>query len=271
MALKGNLRDFSITQLLNLISLAKKSGALYIEGPGDIARIFFRNGKLSYLQIGDHKKSLLQLLLENNNISAAQFSLLSPRLVGLNDKEAGLFLMNGGYINQGETFIMLENYYSELMRSLFTWSDGYFHFETGELLPEDKIPTRMALENLIVEGAREVKEFEELKGEIPSLEMALKFTDRPGTNIRNINLSTEEWKVVSYVNPKNSIQQIARTTKMDDLEVRRVVYALLQAGLVELMRPDGMPRLVREKMIPQFDLKEQKSLINRLIERIRSI
>jgi len=31
MAIKGNLQDFSITQLLNLINLAKKTGALYVE------------------------------------------------------------------------------------------------------------------------------------------------------------------------------------------------------------------------------------------------
>lgn len=32
MALKGNLRDFSTTQLFNLINLARKTGALTIEG-----------------------------------------------------------------------------------------------------------------------------------------------------------------------------------------------------------------------------------------------
>jgi len=35
MALKGNLRDFSATQLLNLINLARKTGTLTIEGSSD--------------------------------------------------------------------------------------------------------------------------------------------------------------------------------------------------------------------------------------------
>ena len=50
MALKGNLRDFTITQLLNLVNLAKKTGTLIIEGPGEIARILVENGKFT----GDH-------------------------------------------------------------------------------------------------------------------------------------------------------------------------------------------------------------------------
>ena len=48
MALKGNLRDFSITQLLNLINLAHKTGTLAIEGPKDTAWVSFRKGKLAY-------------------------------------------------------------------------------------------------------------------------------------------------------------------------------------------------------------------------------
>ena len=52
MALKGNLRDFTITQLLNLINLARKTGTLIIEGPTDVARVAFRDGKLSFAQYG---------------------------------------------------------------------------------------------------------------------------------------------------------------------------------------------------------------------------
>ena len=271
MALKGNLRDFSITQLLNLINLARKSGALYIEGSSDVARVFFRGGKLAYAQIAQQEKTLLQILLDTKRLTTAQYSLLSERVQGLNDKEVGLYLVNGGYINQEETFRVIETHLTNIMRQLFTWSEGYFHFETGELTPDEKIPARMDLESLIVEGARKLHELEELKAEIPSLEMALKFTDRPGTNIRNVNLSVEEWRVISYVDPKNTIQQIAHTTKLDDLEIRRIVYALLQAGLVEVVRPGGKPVPLNGKVIPTINRVEQKSLVNRLIERIRSI
>ncbi len=34
MALRGNLRDITFTQILNLINLAKKTGTLIVEGPG---------------------------------------------------------------------------------------------------------------------------------------------------------------------------------------------------------------------------------------------
>jgi hypothetical protein len=50
MALKGNLHDFSITQLLNLIHLARKTGTLAIDGKNSATRASFREGKLVFAQ-----------------------------------------------------------------------------------------------------------------------------------------------------------------------------------------------------------------------------
>ena len=52
MALKGNLRDFSTTQLLNLIHLARKTGALTIQVPAGVTTLFFREGKLVQATMG---------------------------------------------------------------------------------------------------------------------------------------------------------------------------------------------------------------------------
>ena len=96
----------------------------------------------------------------------------------------------------------------------------------------------------------------------------MKFTDRP---LKNVNLSVEEWRVVNYINPKNTMQQIAKANKMNELEIRRIVYALLQAGLVEIVRPEGVVVPVSPKTFPTQDKEEQKSLVNKLIGRIRSL
>jgi hypothetical protein len=60
---------------------------------------------------------------------------------------------------------------------------------------------------------------------------------------------------------------------MNDLEIRRIVYGLLQAGLVEMVRQEGAPLPQRGRIagVATTDAEEQKSLVNRLINRIRSI
>ena len=63
MALKGNLHDFSFTQLLNLIHLARKTGTLAIDGRGSAARIAFREGKLVFATTDGADGRLVGLLI----------------------------------------------------------------------------------------------------------------------------------------------------------------------------------------------------------------
>jgi hypothetical protein len=271
MALKGNLRDFTITQLLNLVNIACKSGTLVIEGPGEVASISFREGKLAYAKLGEQDNTLAGILRRSKKISARQYTILKERALKMNDKELGLLLINAGYLSQKDIIESLQQYFVEVVRQLFTWVEGVFQFDSSIIPPIDKIAVRMDLENLIIEGSRQLREWELLKQEIPSLEMALKFTERPGKNIKDVNLSVEEWRVVSYVNPKNTMSQIAKATHLNELEIRRVVYSLLQAGLVDIIRPGGIQMGIQPRAFQTADKEKQKSLVHRIIDRIRSI
>ncbi len=274
MALKGNLRDFTITQLLNLINVAQKTGTLVVEGPSEKVFVSFREGKLAYAQVGQEDNSLVTILHRVNKLSVAQHRIIKERAGNMSDKELGLLLINASYITQQDILTSIQTHFTNIVNRLFTWVEGLFHFENDLLPPDDKITVRINLENIIIEGSRRLREWEQLQDEIPSLDMALKFADRPGTNLRNVNLSVEEWRVVSYINPKNTIRQIALATKKNDLEIRRIVYGLLQAGLVEIIRPEGaLPSAPLTGRLPQTKTskEEQKSLINRIIRKIRSL
>lgn len=268
MALRGNLRDFTITQLLNLINLASKTGTLIVDGPADQAHISFRNGKLAFARIGQEDGGLAIILHKAHKINANQYRAIADRAGSMTDKELGLLLINAGYVTQEDILLNLQGYFTDVVRKLFTWVEGIFRFENELLPPEDRINVRMDLENIIIEGSRQLREWEQLQDEIPSLEMALKFTNRPLTNV---NLSVEEWRVVKFVDPKNTLRQIANANKLGDMEIRRIVYGLLQAGLVEVIRSSNAPVPITPKALPVRDKEEQKSLINKLIGRIRNM
>jgi hypothetical protein len=273
MALKGNLRDFTITQLLNLINVAQKTGTLVVEGPNDKVFAFFREGKLAFAQAGTEDGSLATILFKTNKLTNAQHRAIRERAGSMSDKELGLLLINANYVSQQDIITSLQNHFIGTINRLFTWVEGVFHFETNLFPPDGKITVRVNLENIIIEGSRRLREWEQLQDEIPSLDMALRFADRPGANLRNVSLSVEEWRVVSFINPKNSIRQIGVATKMNDLEIRRIVYGLLQAGLVEIMRPANAPPIPQSRSMPPTVVtkEDQKSLINKIIGRIRSL
>lgn len=272
MALKGNLRDFSFSQLLNLISLAKKTGTLQVHGLDKDALISFDEGKLSYAQNSRHDNGLAAILLRKDKLTDKQYQVIKDRAENIGDKELGLMLINSNYVTQDEILASLKQEFVSTANDLFTWAEGIFQFKNNVKPAPDKISLLINLENIIIEGSRQLQEMERLKDEIPSLDMALKFTENPGTNIRNVNLSVKEWRVVSFINPKNSMRQIARTTKLNDFDFRRIAYSLIQAGLVEIVRPEGLePPPSKIPTLPVKSPKEQKSLVNRLITRIRSL
>ncbi len=268
MALRGNLRDITITQLLNLVHLASKTGTLVVDGASEQAFISFREGKLAYARVGRDDGSLASVLHKANKINANQYRAIVDRAGQMTDKELGLLLINAGYVSQEDILLNLQGYFTEVVRKLFSWVEGIFRFENDMLPPDDRISVRLDLENIIIEGSRQLRELEQLQDEIPSLDMALKFTDRPLTNV---NLSVEEWKVVKFVDPKNTMRQIANTNKLSDIEIRRIVYGLLQAGLVEMARPVSAAPQPNPRQFPTQNKEEQKSLINKLIGRIRSM
>ena len=135
MALKGNLRDFTITQLLNLVNLAKKTGTLVVEGPGEIARVSFREGKLAYAMLGQEDNSLASVLQRNNKISSAQYRILKERASRMSDKELGLLLINAGYVSQDDILSSLQQYSIGVVRRLFSWMEGFFRFDPDTCLP----------------------------------------------------------------------------------------------------------------------------------------
>jgi hypothetical protein len=273
MPLRGNLRDFSTTQLLNLVNLAKKTGTLTIEGPTEAARICFREGKLIYAQMGNEDSSLPLVLRKVGKLNDQQANALKERPESANDKALGLLLINAGYVTQADILQSIKQNTLDVTFRLFTWVEGLFNFDATGAPPSGRITVPIELDNVIIEGSRRLREWEQLQDEIPNLDMALKFVDKP-ERLKNLNLSVEEWKVVSYIDPKNSIKQIAKTNSMSDLDVRKVVYGLLQAGVVELIRPAGtrpLSNMPQRKPMTAEAKEQEKSLVNKLISRIRSL
>jgi hypothetical protein len=276
MALKGNLRDFSTTQLLNLINLARKTGTLAIDARDDRARLSFREGKLVYATLGQDAH-LAAILHRAGKISEEQSRTIQAQASAKSDKELGLLLINAGYVSQSDILQSVHSYILGNVYPLFTWPDGTFRFESNVLPFGDRINVSIDLENVIMEGSRRLKEWERLQDELPNLDMALKFADRPGANMRNISMSVEEWRVVSFINPRNTIRQIAQYNNMSDFQVRKIVYGLLQAGLVELVQPEGIiPRPRPGAPSGQAPLTTRgpavkRGVVLRLIDRIRKL
>jgi hypothetical protein len=274
MALKGNLRDFSTVQLLNLINLARKTGTLMIDKSETQASLSFKEGKLIYATLDGDGDHLSELLRRAGKLTEEQARAIQSRASERSDKELGLLLVNAGYVSQDDVVTSVRSYILSNVYPLFTWPNGDFRFDSSLLSVEDRITVPIDLENVILEGSRRLEEWKRMQDELPDLDASLKFVDRPGTNLRDINLNVEEWRVVSFINPRNTIRQIAHYNNMSDFQIRKIVYGLLQAGLVELVRPEVEAEAEPSGEAVQPEERRpavKRNVIVRLIDRIREL
>lgn len=303
MPLQGNLRDFSTTQLLNLVNLAGKTGTLVLfEGvrtnekdamgnvkmaPGaERARVAFKGGKLIAAQIGAQDGNLVAVLNKAGKLTDDQARIIRERAKSTSDKALALLLINANYVSQKDIVSSVQQHTLDAVYNLLSWNEGPFRFDDNTLPASDRILIPIDLENVIIEGARRVREIEQLTAHLPNLDMALKFPPNAREKIRGVHLSVQEWNVVRYVDPRNSIRQIAKANNMSDIEIRRIVFGLEQAGLVELVRPPNMappaPTSGRpnqqqqapagQQQRPQIKPPQvQETVVRRLIDRIRNL
>jgi hypothetical protein len=283
MALKGKLEDFGITQLLNLINLARKTGTLYLEGAEKDAHLCFREGKLIYASMAGVDDGLPAVLQRAGVFTAEHVKMIRENMAGKSDQDIAKVLITSGRLKQQVVLGHLREHTLGLVYQVFSWNRGAFRFEASELPIQGRITSTIALENVIMEGNRRLKEWELLRDELPNLDVALKFAERPTTPLRDINLSVEEWRVISFINPRNTIRQVAQYNNMDELQIRKIVYSLLQAGLVEMVRParstDAAPVTPKsEGAAPPTTVQPEmhrpavkRGIIQKLIRRIREL
>lgn len=277
MALKGNLHDFSTTQLLNLINLARKTGTLTVSS-SQVAQMAFRDGKLIYASMGENSNSLAAVLHKSGVLTAEQRRVIQEKARGTSDKQLGHLLIQAGYVTQSDIIQSVRYHILDVVYKLFGWVDGLFRFDANRVPPPDRITVPIDLESVIMEGSRRMREWNRLQEELPDLNVTLRFASQPNSRLQNVNLTIEEWRVVSYISPQNTIRQIADAVELNEFQIRRIVYGMLQAGLVEYVKPPR-PRIVQVDQVPE-DAEEERSIrkpsvgrsvITRLIDRIRRL
>jgi hypothetical protein len=122
----------------------------------------------------------------------------------------------------------------EAVYALATWNDGSFRFIPGDVPPERTITKSNT--NVLMEAARRIDEWRVLSKRIPSLDRIPRFQVPEGKQ-GQINLNTQEWLILSKINGKASIEEIAVALSLSTFEVAKLLYGLVTMGLIVLDEP----------------------------------
>ncbi len=180
MALEGELSEFPLTDIIQLVDLSKKTGGVHIRGQRGVQAlegwIYFRDGKI---------------------IGAAM---------------------------PGQTPL-------ETVYTFFTVTAGPFRFHDDISLETPTIS--VSNEIIIMEGVMRQDAWAHIQEHVPTLTIVPRLVPNPTTGTSEINLEAEEWRVLTMVNGKNTVAQIAQRGGLGEFRTCEIIVQLLQSGLIE--------------------------------------
>lgn len=207
MPIQGPIQELGLPDVFQLLDLSRKTGLLRVSSRtlGDEGTIYFEGGRVVHAA-----------LRSRPHASEPGSERATPRE------------------QQRRARAQIENVVFELMN----WTEGFFHFEEGEL-PElaTTAPVSVATESLLMESARRIDEWSRMVHKIPHLTMIPTLADLPEDHETRLDLLPHEWEVLSLVDGRRDLLEIAEELDRGEFEAAKVVYGLITTGVVELVRP----------------------------------
>jgi hypothetical protein len=249
MALRGNLRDFSLPDVFQLVTLSGKSGVLRIKRADAEGSIWFRDGEVFFAQSDWHREPLGTRLVTAGKITpnALSKALDTQRAEQPSGRRLGKILVDEGFTSEKVLEAFVQEQIQDTIFDLFRWDDGDFDFETLESPPEEDIGLSVSIENIVMEGSRRLEEWTRIKKKIPSMDIVFKMATAPGEGTFDISLKPAEWNLLLKVDGTRSVAELARELGRTDFEVARIIYGLFSAGLLEVASDEETARLRAER------------------------
>jgi hypothetical protein len=118
----------------------------------------------------------------------------------------------------------------EACYTFFTLSSGAFTFLEGEQ-PETPSIT-VSNEVVIMEGIMRQDAWQTIQQHVPSLSIVPRLVPNP-SGTTEINLEAEDWRILTMVNGKNTVAQIAQRSGLGEFRTCEIIAQLLADGLIE--------------------------------------
>lgn len=232
MAIKGSLREASLPDVLQLLSMGGKTGCLSVTDRHSFGYLYFREGRIIYASILNRSDRLGDILVRQGEISREQLEeAIEDQSRSRGERRLGQILIERGFIDQPTLRRFVRHQIEEAVYHLFTWSQGTFFFETGRLPEREQILVSIDPGSLLLEGARRVDEWSQIEKKVPSLELVFALNPDRVSSISSLSLSEEQEELLPYLDGEHSGWDIIDDTALSEFEVGKALYGLVSAGL----------------------------------------
>src|SRR5919202_5769030 len=120
MAIKGSLKEASLPDVLQLLSMGKKTGCLSVTHRSNFGYIYFDKGRICYASIVNRRDRLGDILVKSGLISQGQLHSAIAQQERERDKRLGEILIEQRAISREELHRQIRMQIEEAVYFLFT-------------------------------------------------------------------------------------------------------------------------------------------------------
>lgn len=238
MSLSGNLKTMDLAELLQWVTLGRKTGSLTFVREKTKNYIFFKSGKIISSRSNEPTKQIGHYLLFQGKITEAQ--LKRALEIQLQTRvNLGKILVQEGHITREEVEKALVGRTEEVIYDLFLWQEGLFHFTANGYNPDELILIDIDINAVIFEGVRRKDEWARIREVFPSNNVVLGI--RKDVELKRMEFSTLQKKLLFLVNVGKPITQIILELHGSDFRVNFELFQLYEMGVIEVSVVKDVP------------------------------
>jgi Flp pilus assembly protein TadD len=238
MAIRGSLKEASLPDVLQLLSMGKKTGCLSVGHRGSFGYIFFDKGRIIYASIVNRRDRLGDMLVKNGMISQDQLDKAVDAQIRRRDKKIGELLVEQRALSQEQLNQFLRVQIEEAVYFLFTWTEGTFNFEPDVMPTEQDTLVSIGPESLLLEGARRVDEWSLIEKKIPSFDIVFEI-DVDQLSANEAKLTNEQRVVLSLINGVRDVHAIFEESGLVEFDAAKAMYGLATANCIHRIGTSG--------------------------------
>ena len=229
MGITGNLKTMVLSELLQWLSLGRKTGTLLVEGRGVQKKVYFADGRIVSTSSSDPREYLGQFLVSHGYISEEELKMAME----VQEESAillGKILVMINAISETDLLRLMKKKAEESIYGIFLWNEGEFEFFDNELPDQKMISLSVDVTGIVMEGLRRYDEWKQIRLRLPSLAV----TPRIDGPFPVDGLTDQQKLVIPYINGERTIEEIAVQTHNADFVVAKIVFDGLREGSIVL-------------------------------------
>ena len=231
MSFQGNLKSVSFPDVLQLLTLSKKTGTLILRRDNVEKRVYLKNGAIIYADSNLLEDKFDNLLLSTGIVTLEELN-KARKIQELTGKDLASTLVYLNLVTKEKIAELSRKYVENIVFSLFSWEDGEFIFEEEQLPDTDVIVSSLNTMNILMEGTRRIDEWTRLRNALPIDTAILQVASDVLAQLKEVKLSPVETLVLSLVDGERCVAEMREKSSLDQLTFAKALYNLISAGIV---------------------------------------